>query len=83
MKKKHCWKNPSQNQHDMLQSGLFIAQWQNARLNKQAVNKEAGFDVERDKMQSLDTNIVNMMASLREVCKGGWGTVSAQKFVYL
>ena len=34
-----------------------VAQWQNARLNKQA-----GFDVERDKIQSLDTNIVNMTA---------------------
>ena len=51
MKKKHCWKNPSQNQHDMSQTGLliFFAQWQNARLNKQAANEEAGFDVERDK----------------------------------
>ena len=63
----------------------IFAQWQNARLNKQ----EAGFDVERDKIQSLDTNIVNMMAEsfnfwltkfVEEVCKEngerGWGTVS-------
>ena len=35
----------------MSQTGLliFFAQWQNARLNKQAANEEAGFDVERDK----------------------------------
>ena len=47
----------------MSQSGLIIfAQWQNARLNKQAANEEAGFDVEQDKIQSLDTNIVNMTA---------------------
>ena len=31
-------------------------------LNKQAANEEAGFDVERDKIQSLDKNIVNMTA---------------------
>ena len=36
----------------------IFAQWQNARLNKQAANEEAGFDVERDKIQSLDTNIM-------------------------
>ena len=55
----------------------IFAQWQNVRLNKQAANEEAGFDVERDKIQSLDTNIVNMTAeSLKfwltkfvEVCK--------------
>ena len=43
--------NPSQNQHDMSQTGLLIyfAQWQNARLNQQAANEEAGFEVERDK----------------------------------
>ena len=40
----------------------IFAQWQNARLNKQAANEEAGFNVERDKIQSLDTNIVNMTA---------------------
>ena len=27
----------------------IFAQWQNARLNKQAANEEAGLDVERDK----------------------------------
>ena len=49
----------------------IFAQWQNARLNKQAVNEEAGFDVERDKIQSLDTNIVNMTAeSLRRMGNG-------------
>ena len=31
----------------------IFAQWQNARLNKQAANEEAGFDVERDKIHSL------------------------------
>ena len=41
---------------------IFFAQWQNARLNKQAANEEAGFDVERGKIQSLDKNIVNMTA---------------------
>ena len=63
MKKKHCWKNPSQNHHRRYVtkwSFNIFAQWQNARLNKQAANEEAGFDVERDKIQSLDTNIVNM-----------------------
>ena len=30
----------------------IFAQWQNARLNKQAANKEEGFDVERDKMRT-------------------------------
>ena len=39
----------------------IVAQWQNARLNKQAANEEAG-DVERDKIQSQDRNIVNMTA---------------------
>ena len=34
----------------------IFAQWQNARLNKQAAYEEAGFDVERDKIQSLDKN---------------------------
>ena len=40
----------------------IFAQWQNARLTKQAANKEAGVDVQRNKIQSLDTNIVNMTA---------------------
>ena len=40
----------------------IFAQWQNARLNKQAANEEAGFNVERDKIQSLEKNIVNMKA---------------------
>ena len=35
----------------------IFALWQNARLNKQAANEEAGFDMERNKM---DKNIVNM-----------------------
>ena len=30
----------------------IFAQWQNARLNKQAANEEAGLDVEQDKIQS-------------------------------
>ena len=56
----------------------IFAQWQNARLNKEAANEEAGFDVDRDKIQSLDTNIVNMTAEslnvwlakfVEEVCK--------------
>ena len=47
-------------------------------MNKQAANEEAEFDVERDKIQSLDTNIVNMTAEsfnfwltkfVEEVCK--------------
>ena len=50
----------------------IFAQWQNARLNKQAANEEAGFDVERDKI------IVNITAEslnfwltkfVEEVCK--------------
>ena len=70
MKKKHFWKNPSQSC-----LSIFL---QNARLNKQTTNEEAGFDVERDKIQILDTNIVNMMAEslnfwltkfVEEVCK--------------
>ena len=40
----------------------IFAQWQNTRLNKQAANEEVGFDVERDKIQSLDTNIFIMTA---------------------
>ena len=56
---------------------IFV-QWQNARLNKQAANEEAGFDVERDKIQRLDRNIVNKTAEslnfwltkfVEEVCK--------------
>ena len=56
----------------------IFAQWQNARLNKHEANEEAGFDVGRDKIQSLDTNIVNMTAEslnfwfrefVEEVCK--------------
>ena len=35
----------------------IFAQWQNARPNKEAVNEKVGFHVERDKIQSLDTNI--------------------------
>ena len=35
---------------DMSQIGLsIVAQWQDARLNKQAANEEAGFHVEREK----------------------------------
>ena len=41
----HCCKNMLQKQ---------------AKLNKQAANKEEGFDMERDKIQSLHMNIVNM-----------------------
>ena len=33
----------------------IFAQWQNERPNKEAVNEEIVFHVERDKMQSLDT----------------------------
>ena len=41
----------------------IFAQWQNAMLNKQAANEEAGFEVERDNLiQSLDRNIVNRTA---------------------
>ena len=40
----------------------IFTQWQNARPNKEAVNEEEGFHVECDKIQSLDTNIVNMTA---------------------
>ena len=56
----------------------IFAPWQNARPNKEAVNKEAGFHVERGKIQSLDRNIVNMTAEslnfwlskfVEEVCK--------------
>ena len=43
-------------------SFIIFAQWQNARPNKEAVNEEVEFHVERDKIQSLDTNIVNMTA---------------------
>ena len=32
------------------------------RSKKEAVNEEVGFHVERDKIQSPDTNIVNMTA---------------------
>ena len=48
------------------------------RVEQTAANEEAGFDVERDKIQSLDTNIVNMTAEslnfwltkfVEEVCK--------------
>ena len=43
----------------MSQIGLpIVTRWQNARLNNQAANEEAGFHVEREKMRSLDTNIV-------------------------
>ena len=64
MKKKHCWENPLQNQHEMSQNGpsKIFAQLQNARLNNQAETEEEGFDVERDKILSLDTNIVNVTA---------------------
>ena len=33
----------------------IFAQWQNARLNKQALKEEAEFEVERKKIQSLRT----------------------------
>ena len=58
MKKKPC---PKSTRYVKNWSFIF-AQWQNARLNKQAANEEAGFDVERDKIRSLDKNIVNMTA---------------------
>ena len=66
------------------QSGpLIFLQWQTARPNKEAVNEELGFHVELDKIQSLDTNTVNMMTEslnfwltkiVEEVCKedGEW-----------
>ena len=34
------------------------------RLNNQAANEESGFDVERDKIQSIDANSVNVTAEL-------------------
>ena len=58
MKKKPC---PKSTRYVKNWSFIF-AQWQNAMLNKQAANEEAGFDVERDKIRSLDKNIVNMTA---------------------
>ena len=36
-------------------SSNIFAQWRNVRPNKEAVNEEVGFHVERDKIQSLDT----------------------------
>ena len=48
-------------------------------LNKQAANEEAGFDVERDKIRSLDKNIVNMTADT--ICqKVNWLTNLLKKF---
>ena len=50
---------------DMSQIGLsIVAQWQNARLNKQAANEEARFHVEREKIRSLDANITMTVESL-------------------
>ena len=52
--------------------------WQNAGLNKQVGYEEAGFNLEQDKIQSLDMNTVNMTAEplnfwltkfVEEVCK--------------
>ena len=61
----------------------IFAQWQNARLNKQAANGEAGFDVERDKIQSLDTNIVNMMAeSLKNLWKKSLCKEDGERYPY-
>ena len=41
----------------------IFAQIQNAaRPTKEAVNEEVGFHVERDRIQRLDTNTVNMTA---------------------
>ena len=56
----------------------MMSQSAQCKNEKQAASEEAGFDVERDKIQSLDTNIVNMKAESfnfwltkfnEEVCK--------------
>ena len=79
MKKKNSWKKsvPKSTRYVTKWTFNIFAQWQNARSNKEAVNEEAGFHVERDEIQSLDTNIVNMTAEslnfLRSV-QGGLGT---------
>ena len=64
MKKKNYWKKsvPKSTRYVTKWSFNIFAQWQNARPNKEAVNEELWLHVERDKIQSLDTNIVNMMA---------------------
>ena len=38
----------------------IFAEWQASRKNKDPSKEEAGFHVELDKIQALDTNIVNM-----------------------
>ena len=64
-----------------------FAQSQNARPNKEAENEEVGLHVERDKIQSLATNIVNMTAEslnfwltkfVEEVCKEDKERTSAE-----
>ena len=69
MKKKNSWKKsiPKSTQYVAKWSFNFFAQWQNARPNKEAVNEEVGLHMKQDKIQSLDTNIVNMMAELLNV----------------
>ena len=77
MKKKHCSREksvPKSTRHVTKWPFNSFAQLQNARLNKQAANEEAGFDVEWDKIRSLDTNINNDVEFLvtkfvEEVCK--------------
>ena len=61
-----------------MKKNQYFCTVQNARPNKEAVDKEVGFHVERDKIQSLDTNIVNMMADsalnfwLTTFIEGAW-----------
>ena len=64
MKKKNSSKKsvPKSTRYVTKWSFNTFAQWQNARPNKEALNEEEELHVERDKIQSLDTNIVNMMA---------------------
>ena len=56
----------------------IFAEWQASRKNKDPSKEEAGFHVELDKIQALDTNIVNMTPEslnlwltkfVQEVCK--------------
>ena len=64
MKKKNSWKKsvPKSTRYVTKWSFNVFAQWQNARPNKEALNEEVELHIERDTIQSLNTNIVNMLA---------------------
>ena len=68
----------------------FFVSWQSGRTNKNPGLEEVGFKADVEKVQSLETNIVNMTAESLNFCltkfcarglQRGWTAISAYNFV--